>query len=119
MSAVPLRRRRVLYGAGTDWLRDMHVMRLWPMRYEDEVPEGFWEGLFSEDWRRWLQCCVGVCVHSGAGRGPMGTCEVCWEVGTWRHGQGPGEVMRSQTTLWPETPISVRGIPRLPPEVRV
>ena len=46
-------------------------------------------------------------MHSGAARGPMGTREVCWEVGTWRHGQGPGEVMCSQTTLWPETPISV------------
>ena len=27
--------------------------------------------------------------------------------GTWIHGQGPGEVMGSQTTLWPQTPIGV------------
>jgi len=44
---MPLRLRHVLYGAGTDWLRDMHVMRLWPMRYEDEAPNGFWDGLPS------------------------------------------------------------------------
>ena len=44
---VPVRLRRDLHGAGTDWLRDMHVMPLWPMRYEDEAPKGFWDGLSS------------------------------------------------------------------------
>ena len=44
---MPLRLRRVLYGAGTDWLGDMHVMQLWPVRYEDEAPKGFWDGLSS------------------------------------------------------------------------
>ena len=46
-------------------------------------------------------------MHSGPAWGSMGSCEVCWEDGTWRHRQGPGEVMGSQTTLWPQTPISV------------
>lgn len=50
------------------------------------------------------QACVCTVVPRGI---PWGSPKVCWEVGTWIHGQGPGEVMGSQTTLWPQTPIGV------------